>query len=346
MHDQIELSKKEYSDEHLVTVDLQHLSWKFLNCPYEAVDATLMYKDDKLVGRSIRQFRPFHLSQTRKTMRGATISDLLISKESRNALSTINLIKKGSELNELDLILHGSNKYSLPIYSKLLKYPIAFSLSFKAVPIRIARPLKKYLGYCPFSVDILTLPLRVLVLLISKFLGKLTKLRLSNETIPTNDLNEIHIGFRKIAGAHFQRDAQFFGWRYKEGPIFNADILGIKKDNKVVGYVAHKYTEFEGIKWGLVIDIQICRELKYIERAALKFGILAENLKYKVDAIGMLANFNNNVLSSIFSFPFLSIPNRFLPHPNPIFVLSNFEDEKQIDELKNTFYTLADMDYF
>ncbi|MEP2944646.1 MAG: hypothetical protein ABJN11_10410 [Lentilitoribacter sp.] len=346
LDEQIELSKTEYPDDHFITTDKNHLSWKLLEAPYGAIDATLMFDKDQMVGRSFRQQRPFLVSHEAPPIQGATIFDVLIAEKSRNALATLNLIKQGSDLSDVDLILHGSNEFSHPLYSKLLRYPVAFSLTLKALPLRIANPLKKLVGFGPSFLDVLASPLHLLILLCFKLFSIFTNIQLSDDEISQENQEIIHLEFRSIAGPHFQRDNKFFKWRYKTGPIFNAKIVGIYKKRELLGYAALKQASFEGVKLGLVIDLQIRRELSYAERKAVTFGLVAQLVKNKTDAVAVLANFENKLLSRMFGFPFISIPDRFLPHENPIFVLTEIKDGNPLDGLRNTYYTLADLDYF
>ncbi len=66
----------------------------------------------------------------------------------------------------------------------------------------------------------------------------------------------------------------------------------------------------------------------------------------KTDAVVVLANFDNVMLDNWFGFPFFSIADRYLPHSNPIFVLTENKKIITLEKLASTYYTLADLDYF
>lgn len=346
LSDHVALSKTEYSEADHNTVNESHLIWKFYDAPYQAVDSTLMMDGEVLVGRSMRHRRPFSIGGEDKALVGATIFDVLVAAKNRNALSIIQLIKKGSELSDVDLILHGSNPFSYPIYSRLLKYPVAFCLSARGLPIRLAAPLKKLFGFGPSFLNIFVLPLHLLVFSVATICGMIARLKFSNSPISTFEMDHIHEDFRSIAGPHFIRDFEFAKWRYKVGPVFNARLIKISKGSENLGYAAVKNVNFEGINLGLIIDLQLRRKLTLLEKLAFNFGIIVQLMKDKPDAIVMLANFSNPMLKNWIGFPFFTIPDKYLPHANPIFALMKNDKKSLMEKLSSTYFTLADLDYF
>lgn len=346
LQDNITLSKSEYSEIGHSTTNEAHLNWKFLKSPYQPVDATLMIENGVLIGRSMRHRRPFYLGAEEPVLTGATIFDVLVKSNNRNALSILNLIKQGSDLSDVDLILHGSNEQSLPIYSKLLKYPVAFSLNARGLPLRVSSFLKKITGFGPPFLNIFMVPLHLLIFIFAKIFGLLTNINFFNSPISTEEMDRVHRDFRSVAGPHFQRDKKFVKWRYHSGPIFNARLVNIYKGVDILGYVALRNVHFEDVNLGLVIDVQLRRKLNFLERWAFTFGLIQRLMKGKPDAVVVLANFNNSMLQNWFGFPFFTIPEKHLPHSNPIFALTENEKIIASQRLASTYLTLADLDYF
>ena len=111
----------------------------------------------------MHQARPFSLEPGDPKLFCPPIFDLLIVTEHRNALVTIELAKGGSKLDGIDQILTGSNDFSYPIYSALFKYPVAFSLTAKGIPLRPANLLKEVVGIGPRILDWMFFPFRLLI---------------------------------------------------------------------------------------------------------------------------------------------------------------------------------------
>ena len=342
----IQLSKSEYKTVGHVSTNAAHLKWKFCDAPYGPMVATMMLLDQKLIGRSMRHSRPFLLNSSGKQIIGTSIFDVLVAPKNRNALTSIEIIKAGTNLHNTDLILHGSNQYSFPIYSNFFKYPIVFSLTAKGVPIRPANLLNKLFGFGPKILDSISSPLRWAIRGISKCCSALSGLKLMNEPLTNSELADLHERSKILAGPHFLRDVEFTKWRYDTGPIFNARLTKIVLGTELIGYVALKATSFEGVNLGLIVDVQITQKLNFSQRLAFNFGVVSDLLNEKPDAVVILANFYNDTLKHLIGFPFLTVPDKYLPHPNPIFAICKENSPDLLEKLRKTHYTLADLDYF
>jgi hypothetical protein len=339
----IALARTEYTEANVTDAD--HIRWKFLDFPEGPARATVLMADGQLVGRLMRQARPFYFSADEAALKGAQIGDLIIAPEHRRADVFIRLLRAGSEISDVDLILHGSNETSDPLYRKLFKYPIAFSLTARGFPIRLARPLRKLAGFGPAFLDVLAWPWRALLRATSWAAGGLARLDLKPGSIPEGELDGIYAGFEKFAGPHYRRDGRFARWRFESGPLYNAKLHRISAGGRLVGYVALRDVDFEGVRICAIIDIALVRPLKGLEGFALAMKMLARG-SARADAVVTLANFANPVLRKAVGFPFVTIPERMLPHANPIYALVNGDKTKRLPALAGTFMTLADIDFF
>lgn len=340
----IALARTQYAEANVT--DPAHIRWKLLACPEGPAQATMLMADGRMVGRSMRHARRFFLSADAPALRGASISDVILAPDHRRADLLIRLIKSGSDLSDLDLILHGSNEFSDPIYRKLFKYPIAFSLTARGFPIRLARPLKKLAGFGPGILDFLAWPWRALVRAKSWVVGGLAGIDLRESVISDAEYDALFAGFETVAGPHFRRDKAFARWRFETGPLYNARVLRLTARGLLIGYVAMRLVEFGGLKLNVIIDIAVSRPLRGLEGLALAMKMLGRGSAQKADVVVTLANFGNPVLRSAVGFPFVTIPEKFLPHANPVFALISGDKTRCLPILGSTFMTLADIDFF
>lgn len=340
----IALARTHYEGANVT--DPEHIRWKFLGFPEGPVQSTMLMADGRMVGRSMRQARPFFMSADEPALRGASISDVIIAPEHRRADLLIRLIRSGSDLSDLDLILHGSNEFSDPIYRKLFKYPIAFSLTARGFPIRLARPLRKLAGFGPGILDILAWPWRALVRTKSWLVGGLAGLDLREGAILDAEFDAIFAGFEKVAGPHFRRDRAFVRWRFETGPLYDARILRLTAGGRLIGFVAMRSVEFGGLRLNVIVDLAVSRPLRGLEGLALAMKMLGRGSRHKADVVVTLANFENPVLRRAVGFPFVPVPEKYLPHANPMFALISGDKTKRLPMLGSTFMTLADMDLF
>lgn len=339
----IALSRTAYSDPR--TVDPAHLHWKFVDCPDKPCLATSFHADGTLIGRSMRMDRPFVLSPSELIPKAGTISDLLLDPNFRRPDMMIRLVRAGSDLTEMDLILHGSNEYSLPIYEKLFKYPVVFRLTARGFPLRASRPLRKLFGVNLPWVDLMTTLWRGLFGGAASLIGRLSGITLEQGDISPAEFAQIYKSFETWVGPHFRRTAAFARWRFKDGPLFNARLMRVIRQGKLIGYVAIRDVDFEGLNLSVVIDIALADRLTSFQRTGLALAIAAAGGD-KADAVVALANFDNDFIKKTLGFPFVRLPDALLPHANPIFALVKSDRSRRLTMLGVTYMTLADLDYF
>ena len=96
----------------------------------------------------------------------------------------------------------------------------------------------------------------------------------------------------------------------------------------------------------VIVDLAVSRPLRRTEKSAMALKLLGRGSTQKADIVVTLANFSNTLLRSAIGFPFVTIPDRFLPHANPVFALVSGDKTRRLPLLRTTFMTLADIDFF
>jgi hypothetical protein len=340
----ISLGESVYSSPEVI--NSEHILWKHLNNPFGAsTSVSLRNGSNVLFGRSFIQPRTFWVTQF-KFCRGATITDLVINPEERNASTLIAMTRAIKSPEGFDVIIHTSNDNSDPIYRKLFKFPIAFTLAATGLPIRISNIIKPYLKslvLCDVA-DFLISPWRGLLHSSAFIMGLVSNIKLS--VAPSDSVRaEIFEEFRQHAGPHFERNKQFLTWRFTEGPIFNGQVEWVWIHGDCLGYLSFKRVSLGGLNVLVILDAVLRRRLTLSEAIALKFIAARLAIDHACDAIFTLANIENPALKWIKGFPFLNIPDHHLPHSTPIFI--HAQNEFEVLRSKNDiFFTLADLDYF
>ena len=335
------MARKVY--EGPATTDRDHWNWKHAQSPFGASEVTSLLASGELVGRTISSSRPFRVDGV--VCRGRTIMDFVIDPAFRRADQTIRLIRAGSQMEDGDIILHGSNEMSDALYRKLFRYPIVGSLTAAAFPLRVRGLVAKIAGRAASRVDVLVAPWRWLCRGIGAAAQALTGIRLV-EAAPTDaEMDEMLQAFREKAGPHFERSRAFVDWRFRAGPVFNARVLSIRTKGVFRGYVAVRRVTVEGFEFEVIIDFAHDLRLRGSERLALRLALIGMTARRGGDALFVIANFANEAIRQTLGFPLVPIPDRFLKHPTPIFAHVRDHRENRLKALGGTFMTLADIDY-
>ena len=335
------LARKVY--EGPATTDPEHWEWKHSRSPFGPSEVSSLLESDELVGRTVSSIRPFRLGGM--VLRGKTIMDFVIDPAVRRADHAVRLIRCGSQMDDCDLILHGSNEMSDILYRKLFRYPIVGAMTSSAFPLRIRGLLGKFLQRGSATIDRLIAPWRWLW----RFGGftAQTLLHVSlEEGLPADDEVEAMLDrFRSGVGPHFERTRDFIRWRFETGPLFNARILSIRTRGRFRGYVAVRRVIVDGFEFEVIIDFAHDLELGALERLAIRMMLIARTAQTSADALFVIANFANDATRKMLGAPLMPIPDRFLKHPTPIFAHIREDRENRLKALGGTFMTLADIDY-
>ena len=327
-------------------VNREHLSWKHLRNPFgPSTSVSLRNEHGGLVGRSFIQPRTLWLSPT-IACRGATITDLVVRPEDRNAAALIGMTRATLAPEEVDVVAHTSNDVSDLIYRKLFKFQIAFSLVANGLPIRVSNVLKKRFGNRALArvLDLLVSPWRWALSGAAFLMANLNGIRLG--AAPTEAaMSKLFDDFRKLAGAHFERSRRFLNWRFSEGPLFNGEVEWVWRRGQCMGFLVFKRVALGGLELFVIMDAVLCCRLRPMEAVALKLVAVRQAIDHSCDAIFSLANTNNPALEWLSGFPFVFIPDRYLPHTTPIFIHAS-DEYRSLEKQESVFFTLADLDYF
>lgn len=333
-----------YSSPEVINAD--HLRWKHLENPYgPSTSVSLRNELDALVGRSFIQPRTFWVSPS-VSCHGATITDLLIMPEERNAATLIGMTRAIKSPEGVDVVVHTSNDSSDLIYRKLFKFPIAFTLAATGLPLRVSNFFKPHFtNPTPIKVaELLVSPWRWVLRASAHVMGAVSGVKFAAE--PSNSvMSEIFEEYRQHAGAHFERSQRFLKWRFSEGPLFNGKVEWVWSQGECLGYLAFKQVTLGGLVVFVILDAVLRRRLTLKEAIALKFLAARLAIESSCDAVFTLVNIESAALKWLKGFPFIHIPDRHLPHPTPIFIHAS----NGFGSLKNKndiFFTLADLDYF
>jgi hypothetical protein len=342
--EQIEVGAAVYMTPEVT--DKAHLRWKHLANPGGAsTSVSARNAEGTLVGRSFLQPRRVSLSATRSCS-GATVTDLVVKPEERNAATMIAMTRAVRAPEGFDVVFHTSNEVSDVFYRKLFKFPVAFSLQAAGLPLGVAGPLKRILPSSQLVSfgNLLASPWRLLIRAAATIAAAAGGLKFG----PPPEMKEqacIFQRFREYAGPHLERDKSFLRWRFTEGPLFRADVKWVWLRNECLGYVALKQVELAGLMIMVMVDCVLSRPLASGERVALKLMAARMAANARCDAIFTIANIANPALKWIDGFPFFRIPDKYLPHPTPIFVHASGEGRALLQR-GDLFFSLADLDYF
>jgi hypothetical protein len=327
-------------------INSEHFLWKHLRNPYgQSMSVSLRNSNEELVGRSFIQPRTFWVTPS-ISCRGATITDLVIMHAERNAASLISMTRAIKSPDSIDVVVHTSNDSSDLIYRKLFKFPIAFTLAATGLPLRVSNILKPNLAKSKLlkAIELFVSPWRSLLLASAHVMEAVSDVKFAAE--PSDIvMSEIFEEYRHHAGTHFERSQRFLKWRFSEGPLFNGKVEWVWSQGECLGYLAFKQVTLGGLVVFVIMDAVLRRRLTLKEAIAIKFLAARLAIKGSCDAVFTLANTENSALKLLKGFPFFHIPDRYLPHPTPIFIHASNE-HRSLENQADVFFTLADLDYF
>lgn len=344
LHEHLSVGSSVYSS--LEVLNPEHFLWKHLNGPYgPSTGICFRNHETKLVGRSMIQSRDF-ISGSSIRYKGGIITDFVISPEARSPKVVIEMTKKIKDLSGYEVVAHTSNENSELIYRSLFKFPVLFSLKAYGLPINISNLVKAKIGsfwITTYISRLLDLFLKGIFLACSQIFSRLAGLGFGSPP-PSNDIDRILEQFRGHVGSHYERSSQCMDWRFNSAPLFKGLIKWIWSKNECLGYVALRQVTLNNVSFLVLMDPVFSRRLSSVEAVALKFLCVSEGYSIGSDVIFTMINESNSVLKMIRGFPFISIHDKYLPHPTPIYI--HRSNNILNDDLSTTFFTLADLDYF
>jgi hypothetical protein len=342
--DFINLSKIEYGMMKSVT-DTDHVRCKHLKAPYGISTAINLEHAGKVVGRAMVQPRLTYLYGQKIST--AFITDVLIHPDFRRPASNfISLMTSVKEIQGFPLVFHTSNNTTEKIYKDLLRFKCLFSLSGFGFLLNLRKIACQVLKIESPLFDFFSIPYKFLVLALSKTANIFFDYKLTKEK-PEDSLLDKFI-LKEAIKNHCEmiRDSKFLKWRFIQSTVWQAQILYLYKDSKLFGYVVLQNVELEGIQFTVVMDFAISKEVNAFQLLCLRFSIIQMALDHDSDAIFTLLNPLSSSSKRFVGFPWIKIPERYLPHKTPIFIHIKDPAIVNLENQTGFHITLADLDYF
>ena len=322
--------------------DPKHIVWKHVATPNGPSTAYHLYDGDTLVGRTLSQPRTLKINGGR--LNGAFMIDLYIHPDYRGGLNFMKVMEAVEADPTFDFICHSSNETSDMLFREMLKRPHPIKLAAFGVPLRISRlqisaPLKQFVSLFQ---PLIRCALRVRAAAVTRNASFV----LRDETPSSAEFDRVRTEFEAAAGAQFERSLEFLDWRFKASPCWDGSVRHLFSGDRYRGYIAFSHAEIMGGRFCILSDAMIDPDLTTHERTQLRYAVLNEAMNNNLDAVYGMLNLDNPISQTLLGFPFVKIPEDFLPHPVPLFVYARREVAAPLETETSTYVTLGDLDYF
>jgi len=340
----IRLSEIEYGELESVT-NADHVRFKHLQIPYGTSTAMNLEHENEVVGRAMLQ--PRLISLFGKQFPSAFVTDVLIHPDFRRPASNfISLMKSIKEAQDFSLVFHTSNNNTENIYKKLLGFKCPLSLSGFGFLLNFRKVLCKVLKFDSPLFDLFSVPYKFLVLALCKTVNIFFDFKITPEEPGDSHFNEFIQNEAIKNDCEMVRDAKFLKWRFSQSPLWQANTLYLYRDSKLCGYVVLQNVELENLKFTIVMDFALNERLSSLQLLCLRFSIIHKALNDDDDMIFTLLNPLSISSKRFIGFPWIKIPEKYLPHKTPIFIHIKDAAMVNMENLSNIHVTLADLDYF
>ena len=340
----IRLSEVEYGRAESVT-NADHVRWKHLQAPCGPSTAMNLECVDEVVGRAMLQPRLIYLSG--KQVPVAFMSDVLIHPDFRRPASNfISLMQSIKKVRDFPLAIHTANTFNSRLCKKLLKFKWPFSLRAFGFPLNLRKTAFKVLKFDSPLFELFSTPYRYLVLLLCRTAGIFIDLKITTEEPDNTYFDEF---CRKEAiknDCEMVRDSQFLKWRYLQSPLWQAKILYLYKDSQLCGYVVLRNVELEGMRFTVVMDFSLNETVSSLQLLYLRCAIIRMALTHGDDMVFTLLNPLSRASKSFIGFPWIKIPEGYMPQRTPIFLHVNDPAMEHLENQSSIHITLGDLDYF
>jgi hypothetical protein len=140
------------------------------------------------------------------------------------------------------------------------------------------------------------------------------------------------------------RGHEFHQWRFRDGPRFEYRVRYARADGQLVGYLAARVTDFEGVRACVIVDcVAAGPHARRVARV-----LLADTVRWAMtehaDLVAALSFGETRLTRSLRQFPLLRIPKRFSPQQAP--VLAEWTGSAGESGAPDLALTLADLDVF
>ena len=343
LNDFVELSQTEY--ESSATVDVGHVRWKHLDSPFGVSTYIRLVANDKTVGRALLQPRTIDTKSGRFTT--ACVTDVLIDSGYRSPPTNfLNLTNASGTITKFSSVFHTANERTEPFYRKLFRLPNPFSLHGYGFPTRVAGLFFKITGYRINTLDWVFFPLRCLISFAAMVMIGATKIEISKRLPDDKMLSALSLKLLHDSGPILTRTKSFLKWRLIDAPLWANNVYCIERRGRFLGYIATRKLELNDLNHLVVIDFLLDTEMTLFDRLALRLWLIQQAVQADVDTLFTMINPVSKAARTCVGFPWMRIPDKFLPHGTPIFFRASGIDAREIESDRMTHMTLADIDYF
>ena len=338
----IEMSRSEYGDQ-ATTSNFEHIRWKHLESPFGPSLYATLVQDGKVCGRALIQ--PRTLDNKKEKIQAGSVMDVLLDRSCRSTPIHFMNLTKACDIDS-GILFHTANERTNLLYKKLFKFPSPFSLKAYSFPVRITGFLKKLTSKNLYFIEWLINPYRWVLMALSNLLLKTTKLKISSSPMSDEDLKMLVEKIYKLDGKILTRSNDFIKWRFLNAPLWKAEVYRIDSRNRFYGYMVTRKIELENINYLVLMDYLVEPSLSIYKKIALRLWLIKKTIEKKADAFFTMANPLSPAAQTCVGFPFVPIPEKYLPHPTPIFIRTKDKDLKVYETSKKIHITLGDLDYF
>ena len=338
----IEMSKIEYGEQP-TTSNLEHIRWKHLESPFGPSLYAALIQDGKVSGRALIQ--PRTLEHKKEKIQAGSVMDVLLDPSCRTTPSHFINLTKACDL-ESGILFHTANERTNLLYKKLFKFPSPFALKAYCFPTRLTGFLKKLTNKNLSILECLISPYRWILAVLSKIFSKFTKIKISSNSIKADEIKELNERINKQDGKMLTRSKEFIEWRYIDAPLWKAEVLRVDVGSQFYGYLVIRKIGLDDLEYLVLMDYLIEPQISIYKKMALKLWLIKKTIETKADGFFTMCNPLSPIASVCIGFPFVPIPDKYLPHTTPIFIRTKYKDLKMYETSKTMHITLGDLDYF
>jgi hypothetical protein len=317
-----------------------HLRWKFLANPAGPSMGSHLYSDGRLVGRIVGW--PRLLAHDGTDYRAGMGTDLLIHQDHRQPASLVQLFK-GNQQFDFDLWLSvAPNAIGWQLSKKYGRMPEVFDLDVAVLPLKPLDILRTRRSGVP----------RVVAKAIDGgwrwTLAALASVNWCGSRCSISDQwpEPTALGAFAGIGRDFvvgKRDYAFLDWRFRQGPVFKADVSFLYRGDSLVGYLAIRRMDYLGLDCSFVVDAFGLPELTPRDWGAAIRSLISREARNGSQMIAVIGNGSCPLLSPLVRLPFIRIPRSRLPRRLTVFARPRPGLDLKPDD-RNFHMTLADYD--
>jgi len=341
----VDLSRREYGQGPIT--DPVHLRWKYLENPAGVAIADSAWSGpERVVGRVVYQSRLLH--DVNETIRAALVVDLLIDPEFRDKgvfLPLAAKLRRSEGFDGLDLLVIAPNDTSLPVYETLLGLSPRQHLDLYALPVAPDRVSRNASPLLAGAMKPLAGPWRRLLRRRARRRVSSGRFALQAEYPGDSAIDRLASASRPRGILVGDRSASFHRWRFAERG-FPYDVRYASAGSTIVGYVAYRYVEIEGLRALLLVDL--VSDPGYGDGATriLMWQAIDDAVERQADVVAALSTGDAHVTRSLRSAPLLRVPRRLAPQSMPVFTRAVGRTNHGDPASASLALTLADLDVF